>query len=370
MKTILIISRYFFPDNTPRSFRTTELAKELSRQGHAVTVLTPGNPEHKSFASSNRIKIEDLGAPKWKEAKVSGSGIKALYRRLIKRGTTLLLEYPNLEYYFKVKTALKDKKRQKEKYDMLISIAAPFPIHWGVAGAWKANNNIADVWVADCGDPYMGGENDTFKKMFYFKYVEKWFCKKADYLSIPVKSAIPAYYPEFHDKIRIIPQGFNFDEIELAPYSPNPVPHFAYAGGLIPGRRDPRDFFEYLVNYSKPYKFYIYTRNIDLIKPYVERSGGRMEIRNYLPREELLFELSKLDFVVNFENVGKKQIPSKIIDYVITQRPILSVNSFNFDPEPVAQFLSGDYTNQLHIEDPEQYKIQNVVRRFLNLASN
>ena len=35
---ILIISQHIFPIQTPRAIRTTELVKELTRQGHKVIV--------------------------------------------------------------------------------------------------------------------------------------------------------------------------------------------------------------------------------------------------------------------------------------------------------------------------------------------
>ena len=48
-KRILIISSAFYPFNSPRSFRTTELAKEFARRGHQVKVITPSYPEHRQF---------------------------------------------------------------------------------------------------------------------------------------------------------------------------------------------------------------------------------------------------------------------------------------------------------------------------------
>src|SRR5690606_7143529 len=182
-----------------------------------------------------------------------------LLKRGVRRALQILLEYPNIEYYFKVKKALKKQKKNNKYYDLLISIAVPYPIHWGVASVWKKKKNIAQTWVADCGDPFMGQENDTFKYPFYFKYIEKWFCRKADYITVPTEGAIKAYYSESHHKIRVIPQGFRFEDVKIASQDVNDYPHFAYAGGLIPGRRDPKEFFEFLVNYPHPYKFYIYT---------------------------------------------------------------------------------------------------------------
>ena len=216
----------------------------------------------------------------------------------------------------------------------------------------------------------MGGENDTFKHPFYFKYIEKSFCKNVDYITIPVDSAIPAYYPEFHSKIRVIPQGFNFDDIKTADSEINDHPTFAYAGALIPGRRDPKDFLNFLVDYKSPYTFDIYTNDKSMVQSYADKSKGRIRLKDYLPRKELLFELSKLDFVVNFENAGEKQIPSKLIDYAIIKKPILSVNSFNFNEVVALQFLNRDYERGLIMKNTNQYRIENVTKQFLQLLED
>jgi hypothetical protein len=370
-KSILIIGRYFYPEQNPRSFRTTELSIELSRQGYDVTVLTPKLPLHNEFELKYNLSIEDLGQPKWKAQNLKGTGVTLLGKKLLRRAGQLLLDYPNIEFYFLVRKALKKQLKINNRYDLLISIAVPHAIHWGVSSLWKNNSKkIAEKWIADCGDPFMGQENDAFKHPFYFKYIEKWFCKKADYITIPIASAISAYYPEFHDKIRVIPQGFNFDEIETADTEINDYPTFAYAGGLIPGRRDPKDFFNFLINYDLPYKFDLYTNQKSLVQSYADRSSGRIRLKDYLPRKELLFELSKLDFVVNFENAGEKQTPSKLIDYAIIKKPILSVNSFNFNETIALEFLEGSYERGLIIKNRNQYRIQNIAVKFLQLSEN
>ena len=369
-KKILIVSKFFFPLNSPRSFRTTELAIELAKQGHDVTVLIPKLEIHNEFEIKHNIIIDDLGQPRWKSPKLKSKGLFYVFKKLLRRAAQLFLDYPNLEFSFLVRKALKKQLKENIEYDLLISIAAPHAIHWGVSSLWKNNNKIAKKWIADCGDPFMGQENDTFKHPFYFKYIEKSFCKNVDYITIPIESAIPAYYPEFHSKIRVIPQGFNFDEIETTNTEINDHPTFAYAGGLIPGRRDPKDFLNFLVDYKLPYVFYIYTKDKSLIKPYADRAGGRIKLRDYLPRKELLFELSKLDFVVNFENAGDKQSPSKLIDYAIIKKPILSVNSFNFNEAIALEFLEGSYESGLIIKNRDQYRIQNIAENFSQLSEN
>jgi hypothetical protein len=77
--------------------------------------------------------------------------------------------------------------------------------------------------------------------------------------------------------------------------------------------------------------------------------------------------MSGMDFVVNFENVGNRQTPSKLIDYAIINKPILSVRTGELIPKRQQAFLDGDYTNSYTIEDPDQYRIGNVCTKFLSL---
>lgn len=365
-KKILIVTATFYPLNSPRSNRTTELAKELAKQGHEVTVITPKDDKyHLAFEAKHHVTIKHLGNRQWEGFTVKGKGMVNLFTRALVRFSLLLFEYPDVELMGMVKKALK----KEEGYDLLISIAVPYPVHWGVAAARSKNHPIANTWIADCGDPYMGDRADSFKKLFYFKYVEKWFCRKTDYLSVPTEGSIMAYYPEFHSKIKVIPQGFNFEETPVSKAAlKNEVPTFAYAGGFIPGIRDPRELLSFLVTYSAPYKFIIYTNNADLVKPYVIASGNRIEQRPYIPRNQLLFELSTMNFLVNFTNGTSVQTPSKLIDYAITGRPVLSVDTGKPDYSMLHEFLQGDYTNGFKIANMEIYNINNVSKQFLALA--
>lgn len=362
---ILIVSASFFPINTPRAFRTTELAKEFARQGHLVKVLTPrADRIHDQFEKEHGIEIGDLGKTRWKIVEVKGSGLIRLIRRGIVRFSKLLFEYPNIEYKKLVKRALK----QESGYDLLISIAVPHPIHWGVAKIDPKARKICRTWVADCGDPYVGQENDTFKVPFYFSFVEKRFMRKADYISVPTKGAISAYFQEFHSKIRVISQGFRFEDYQYdSKERPNPIPRFAYAGGFIPGRRDPSELLHFLQTLKSDFEFHIFTNTPQLAANRLNGSDKRIVLHDPVPREELLKELKTMDFMVNFENVGFRQTPSKLIDYLILEKPVLSIRTGALDDEVVEEFLSGKYDKQYHFEDPEQYRIENVCNKFLQL---
>lgn len=362
-KNILIVSASFYPVNSPRSFRTTELAKEFARRGHYVKVLVPRNAEvHGRFEKEHGIEIGDLGEPGWKIVEVKGKGLERLIRRAIVRFSKLLFEYPNIEYKKLVQKALK----KESGYDMLISIAVPHPIHWGVAKTDPKARKICKVWVADCGDPYVGQENDTFKVPFYFSFVEKWFMRKADYITVPTKGAISAYFPEFHSKIRVISQGFRFEDYQFnSEKDANPYPRFAYAGGFIQGRRDPAELLHFLQKTESDFEFHIYTSTPELVEQRLNGSDKRIILHPPVSRNELMKTLSTMDFMVNFENVGNRQTPSKLIDYLILEKPILSIRTGDLKKDIVGEFLSGNYARQYRIEDPGQYRIENVCDKFL-----
>lgn len=367
LKKILIVSRSFYPMNSPRAFRTTELVKEFARQGHDVILLTVKEDEHHiPFEKEYGVTIKDLGPLRLKPVDMKKGGrIGTLVRKVLRRGLVQAFEYPDIQLVYLVKKAI-----EKERgYDLLLSIATPHPIHWGTAWAWDEKDPIADTWIADCGDPYMGATLDTFNKWFYFKYLEKWFCRKANYITVPIESAEDGYYPEFRNKIRVIPQGFNFDEVDIDREKPveNKIPTFAYAGGLIPGGRDPRKFLDFITDVDRDFKFILYTRSRNLVEPWLEKAAGRIEIRDYIPRPELLQKLSRMDFLVNFENATSLQMPSKLIDYYLAGRPVLSVDGQNINEDVIVQFLNGNYSAAYSYNGVDKYRIENVSNRFLAL---
>ena len=190
---------------------------------------------------------------------------------------------------------------------------------------------------------------------------------KSNFITIPIESARNAYYHEFHDKLIVIPQGFNFESIQRhRNFVKNKIPTFAYAGGFIPKRRDPRPFLDYLAKVENDFRFVIYTNKPDLLTLYKVKLRDKLQIESKIPRSELLKVLSKMDFLVNFDNNAHAQVPSKLIDYALTNRPVLNISN-DFNPEIVDEFLAGNYKHKFVVTDLEKYNIINVAQQFLDL---
>jgi len=364
---ILIVSAVFYPEKSPRSFRTTELAKELSRQGHEVTVCFPTHGyDYSFFESVHNLRIKNLGTLKIRPIDIKGNRLGLLLRKIVRRGLNLLFEWPDIQLMFMVSKMLK----KEHDYDMLISVAVPHPIHWGVAWAWNGKQKIAKTWIADCGDSYMLARLDTFKKPFYFKHFEKSFCRRCTLISVPFKELGDQFYKEFRSKIITIPQGFDLNEIKRfnAPFK-NERPTFMFAGSVIPGIRDLRLFLDFLHTWKDDFCFIVYTRQREWFNTYKNRLKERIEIRDYIDHQALIYEMSKMDFLVNVDTVydsksNVEAIPSKLIDYAMSGRPILNLISNDLDIKKVKAFFAGDYSGARVIEI-SRYDIRLVAEKFI-----
>lgn len=363
---ILIVTRSFWPVIAPRSFRATALAKEFAREGHVVTVITPRRDGiHDDFEMQYGVSIVDLGRSRWDTLPSRRSMAGSFLTRATNRFLKLAFEYPDIQLLWMVRKALKG----FSGYDLLISIAAPHPVHWGVSWAWDPEHPIARTWVADCGDPYMGCTNPTFKPWPYFSIFEKSFMRKTDYVTIPIGQKLSDYYEEFHEKIRVIPQGFDIDKDQstLPTYRKNDIPNFAFAGSFNFGMRDPRPLLDLLCKNEQDFRFYVFSSNSKLIRDYVSRMNGKLVLSGVIPRDELLPKLATMDFLIHLENNNAWEQPSKLIDYSIVGRPILSIGK-SLDERSVQDFFKGDYTGARPFQNLDNFRIQNVASRFLELT--
>lgn len=250
--------------------------------------------------------------------------------------------------------------------DMLITIAYPHSIHSGAARAKKHYSEIfPKIWICDCGDPFM--LNPFIKAPKFMKYFEDMWCSMCDYIVVPTKESYKGYYEQYWDKIRVIPQGFDFSKTPIKEYKKNDIPTFLFMGSIYPGVRDPHAFMDYLLKFDKPYKFIMMMRT-PLEMKYVKESNGQIEYIIGKGRKDVVWECSKADFLINITNPSNVQTPSKLIDYGIAGRPILDVPNEFSDPSLFLSFYEGDYSGQHNIDFLDDYRIENVARLFVELA--
>lgn len=363
---IAIISRTFFPNLSPRSFRATELAKYFARQGHNITVYTStGLRDYSSFERETGVRVLSMGKLHFATDRNSGYYKFGFVDKVAKHLFGYLLEYPDVELIWKTRRIVSSLKG----IDLLITIAYPFTIHWGAALARQCHpKEFPHRWISDCGDPYMG--NGIYPHPWYFTYVEDFWVKKTDFITIPIEEGRSAYSDRAQSKIRVIPQGFDFTSLQIPKRESNDtVIRFAYAGNVYKEYRDPTAFLDYLVSIKdRSFQFIVYTGSRLFFEPYKCILKDKLIINDFIPREQLLMELSKMDFLVNLTNNTSSQSPSKLIDYALSSRPILDVSS-SFSEKPfMEEFLKRDYSHCHPKIDISMYDINQVGKLFLSLV--
>lgn len=360
MKFVLI-TQVIFPSLLPRAHRTTELAKELARQGHEVVVYALlGDYDYSGFINKTGIKIKNLGVSTFGLNNSDEKSNRNLVYRVVNRLLGNYLWLPDRELIPMVKKAIEGEKN----IDCLITIAVPHVIHY--AAALSRLDNVG-TWIADCGDPFM--LNPLYNRPRYFEKYERAWCESCDYITVPIEEAINGYYPEYASKIRVIPQGFDFTANKIAEYKPNEVPTFAYIGAVYPGKRDPKKFLEYLQTVDFKFKFKIFGSSWSYFEQYKELLKDKIEYAGRMPREQLIYELSKCDFLINIANYSSVQAPSKLIDYFLSKRPILTITSEFSDSEKLSfgEFVARYYCKQEVLPNMDNYDIKNVADKFVKL---
>lgn len=363
---IIIIAQHILPIQTPRAHRATELAKELARQGNEVVLYAVlGKYDYSDFEKENKLVVKNI--PLRTQVipyNSDGNGRRHFIDKVLGKLFGKLLEFPNIEFKYAIPKII----AKEESFDLVVSIAKPHAIHWGCSRAKKKYpQKFPKKWIADCGDPFMnnGKSKDHFE---YYSKNERLFSELCDYITVPVSGAIDGYYPEYRDKIKVIPQGFKFEIKNDSPPS-NKILSFAYSGTFLRDIRNPHKFLAFIAELDVDFRFYVFTQFDELIAPFKEVLGEKLIIKKLVPRDELLAFLSGMDFLVNIENLNSStQVPSKLIDYAIVGRPILSIHPENIDKQNIKNFFEKNYSGKFVVENIEQYQIKNVANKFIELA--
>ncbi len=367
---ILVVSYFYFPENSPRAFRATELVNEFSRRGFEVTLVLPNKEEYNDNLFDNKnLTVYRVGKL------IKKSTGKITFRNPVTNN--IKTYFSKLKYYFFplasfgsfVNDASKKIIELDDSFDIIFSNSFPFITHLSLSKAFKIKPKLKEntVKIAEYSDPFYF---QKFKRInIYYKFLEKRVLKDFDYISIPTELARNYYlYFKEESKIKILPQAYNLDNTKISDYIKNNIPTFAYAGMFYPGMRDPSFLFEYLIETKERFKFIIYTRfsNDFFIVRYKEQLKDKLEVRENYNREQIIYDLSQVDFLINIENDSENQLPSKLIDYAIAERPIFSANKNNFDPQKFKQFLNFNFDGQLSI-DLTKHNIKNIVDQIINL---
>ena len=225
---ILVVSQYYYPEQ----FQINEIAPELVRRGHEVTVLTglPNYPQGEIYSGyENKGGTEEII-----------QGVKVIRVPLLPRGKGAINLARN--YLSFVEQASKKARRIMDLFDIVLCYELS-PVTQIIPASRIAKKQgiplltyCLDIWP-DCAMAHV------MKGPVYsiIKAISKYSYKKCDYIAVTSRPFI-RYLSEIHgidrDKISYLPQHADDFYLELRLNTPdNGIADFMYAGNLGLGQR-------------------------------------------------------------------------------------------------------------------------------------
>jgi hypothetical protein len=373
---ILITSFYYNPEVSPRSFRTEGLVNYFLKRGAIVDLYIPDyGYEHKHKDNLNIYSTPSRFTKKQTLSKESKE------QRSIQDKIPVWLK-SFLRYFFGTKDLLffidlyKGLKKNRERYDGIISINLPISVAIGTAMFIRKTRQNCKV-IAEYGDPYF--YSTYCKRFFIHRVIENWALKYHDLITIPTDKIIDSFLPYKKEKnIKTIPQGFDLSHDYSKNYKSTDTINFVYGGLFYEGERDPSGFLEMLSNDYRGlnFTFTVYTdkfmkinNGVRLLDTYKDKLKDKLIIEDFVSREVFLETMSKSDFLINIET--RNAAPSKLIDYKLSTRPVLNIDKKNKFKQHFKEFIENNYENDfVKSFDLEKYDINTIGKDFFDLLKD
>ena len=346
---ILVVTHQFTPHVSPRTTRWSILCEELSSRGYEVHVITGtrqnGN-ENKNYQvqylGSDRLGSLIESTRRASSKSEENNIIKKLFFFIAKRIYRLIYRvfaWPDYSmlWYFSVRRGIKN----IPDYDFLISVSLPFTSH---LVAYTLNKKRGTRWIMDIGDPFYlkkdAPENNKYLYSYLNKYFENKFYKHASKVVFTHQESMEYHKktfdtlnhkssllpPVFHTKINKKTNNFN--------YKKTPV-KVAYFGVLTMGVRTPDNFLSFINELDmNNLEIHWYTNEDSkhMIKSVYSKSSKNF-FHDMVPRDEALDLMdNEYHALLNIGNQNPFQLPSKVIEYISTGKPIIHYSEITDDP--------------------------------------
>ncbi len=396
MNRILLISYSYSPHLTPRALRWGSVAEYLSEKGLDVEVICSWDPGSPRVEIRNGVRVHRRGSAFVEKARLMllgrsafnmGKAVKGnpptstIIKRMVKAIHDLTWkkiywpDYAALWYRDALKCA-KDLMAHST-YDAIITVAPPFTGH--LVGLALKRQFPSVRWIVDSGDPFCFAELSTMNNQRLYRALnrraEGRVFRYADGLSVTTAETSRIYgeiFPFSENKLRIIPPLLNPGFVRLMDESRSrPADgkiRLLYVGNFHKHLREPETYMkamERVVSFDPDLLDRLelhFFGSTNLVLECLDRHPllrPLCEIHGRSGQPEVVRAMSEADVLVNIGNATSYQLPSKVIEYAYTGKPILNFSVLAEDSS--AAFLNK-YPLMLNIcENGAEIRVETMV---------
>jgi len=355
---ILIVSHQFTPHVSPRTTRWKLIVEELISLGHQVTVITGtkqdqedkdvniiyvGNKNSSNIVRNFREKSNSLTNSNLFKS-IFYNSLKKIYRFIVKT-----FAWPDYSMFWLI-SIYRNRKKLKLDYDLLITVSLPFSSH--IAG-YLINKKNNKKWMMDIGDPFTlkkdAPENNYLLYGALNKYFENKLYSLADKIMFTHSDALYTHKEYFKlpdGKVIVANPISKFDKDiyqKSLNYNYNSLPiKFGYFGIFTKGVRSPINFLETLEN-KKNIEFHWYLNNDSKSEIIFDNQESESIVHSIVPRNKALNIMAEsMHCLLSIGNLNPTQLPSKVIEYISTGKPV--VHFAEIENDPVIK-IANDFDN-------------------------
>jgi glycosyltransferase involved in cell wall biosynthesis len=369
---VLLINYYYAPVVDAHVYRWEQIVNQLIKEGHTVDVVTGKHSNKIKRVSQHGLEVVRIGLLGHKEV-VNGSEVISENKNSIVKKKIIdklkrfyrLTYWPDFSWHWAPFAVLEVLKRRKIKYDYIVSYYPCASALIAGALAKKVNSNKKCYWIVDFGDPFSLSVNMQPNNFSLYDKLnitfEKWVINRCDLVCATSKNIVQEFVGS--KKVKITPHMVDIDLFYSMEFKEkSQAINLVYVGGFHKDIREPYDMIELVSKISKtlPVRLSIYgpDNGFDLVK----YDSNSIKYYGCLERGLAIEQLKNADILVNIENKNCKMIPSKIVEYIATGRPILNFKYNGVDSPSMNEYESLGYVFTIYDKKYCNKKVSNFLK--------
>jgi glycosyltransferase involved in cell wall biosynthesis len=358
---LLVVSNAYTPAPNPRAFRWSAVAEHWAERGHTVDVVcapVPGreapcviggvNVHPAGGAVTGRLRHALARAARLEDAPSRGNGRAArggpsILRRIYD-ATWRQVYWPDYACaWYPAARRTVHRLLAVRRYDGMVTVSVPFTGHLVGFAARKRHPELP--WVADIGDPFSFVEGTTPNNQHLYtglnRVVERRLFGAADSVAVTTDGTEREYaarYPESAGKVTVIPPLLSLPACDAAegegffPVGDGKL-RLVFVGTFYRTIRSPEfllGLYRRLLASDLGPRLELHLLGSthdcdDLIARHADLLGRSVFVHGVVDRDSATAAMRQADVLVNVGNENSYQLPSKVVEYVSTGRPILNL---------------------------------------------
>jgi len=379
---LLIVTYKYAPAVDPRAFRWTAIAEHWAAKGHVVDVICAWECGLPKEETRSGVRVHRVGGPILQliRERLTGSYVGKVFEKntgLVpgkssqgqgKRNTVFSSAYHLINkvvekvfwpdyawtWYFPARREAFRMLRSRP-CDGVISVSVPFTSH--LIGICLKKNIPGIPWIVDIGDPFsffreIGVNNFALYESLNFS-CERKVLDKADAITVTTKSTMSQYlkyFPVCSGKIRVIPPMFSIpgnDRKDDRVFNDGDKIRLVFVGTLYRAIRNPRCLLSLFAGLLQSelgdrvemHLFGSVNDCGDMFDPYESLIGKKIILHGTVERRMVYRAMREASVLVNIGNTTTYQLPSKVVEYASTGKPVLNIVKIRDDSS--ADFFSS-----------------------------